>query len=118
MNPAMLVKAFITHVRPIFEYACNLWSLFKLIHIDKLEHVQRYFTKRLKGMYNLSYCERLLNLGLESLVVRRLRSDIVMYIKILHGYVYLQFTNFFKINNSRTTRKNLLTLTSCCNTNF
>ena len=71
-----------------------------MIHIDKLEHVQRYFTKRLKGMYNLSYGERLLNLGLESLEVRRLRSNLVMYFKILHGYVDLQFTDFFKINNN------------------
>ena len=47
-NPALLVKALITYVRPILEYVCNLWSPFKLIHIDKLGHVQRYFTKRLK----------------------------------------------------------------------
>ena len=94
-NPALLVKAFITYVRPILEYACNVWSPFKLIHIDKLEHVQRYnLTKRLKGMYNLSYGERLLNPSLESLEVRRLRSDLVMYFKILHGYVDLQFNDF------------------------
>ena len=62
-NPALLVKALITYVRPIVKYPCNVWLPFKLIHIDKLEHVQRYFTKRLKGMYNLSYGEHLLNLG-------------------------------------------------------
>ena len=86
-NPALLIKAFITYVRPILEYTCDLWSPFKLIHIDKLEHVLKYFTKRLKGMYNLSYGERLLNLGLDSLEVRRLSSDLVMYFKTLHGYV-------------------------------
>ena len=51
-------------------------------NIDKFEHDQRYFTKRLKGMYNLSYGERLLNLGLESLDVRRLRSNLVMHFEI------------------------------------
>ena len=79
------------------------------MHIDKLDHVQRCFAKRLKGMYNLSYGERLLNLVLERLQVRKLRCDLVMYFKILHGYVDLQFNDFFKINNSRTTRMNLLT---------
>ena len=37
-------------------------------------------------MYNLLYDERLLNLGLENVEVRRHRSDLVMYFKILHGY--------------------------------
>ena len=46
-------------------------------------------------MYNLSYGERLLNLGFDNLEV---------YFKILHGNVDLQFTDFFKINNNRTTR--------------
>ena len=69
-------------------------------------------------MYNLSYSERLLNLGLESLEVRRLRSDLVMYFKMLHGYVDLQFTDVFKINNNRNTRKNLIALTSSWKTNF
>ena len=78
MNPAPFVKAFITYVGPILECAFNVRSPFKLIHIDKLEHVQRYFTKRLNGVYNLSCGESLLNLGLESLQVRRLRSDLVM----------------------------------------
>ena len=104
-NPALLVKAFITYVRPILEYACNVWSPFKLINIDKLDHVQRYFTKRLEGIYNLSNGERLLNLGLESLEVRRLRPELVMYFIILQGYVDPQFTDFFKINNNGTTRK-------------
>ena len=101
-NPALLVKAFITcrPIRPMLQYACNVWSPFQLIHIDKLEHVQRYFTKHLKDMYNLSYGERLLNLGLESLDVRRLRSNLVMHFKILYYYVDLQFTDFFKINNN------------------
>ena len=40
-NPALLVKALITYVRPILEYACNVWSPFKLIHIDKLYNDQR-----------------------------------------------------------------------------
>ena len=39
-NPALLAKDFITYVRPILEYACNVWSSFKLIHIDTLEHVK------------------------------------------------------------------------------
>ena len=95
-NP-LLVKAFITYVRPILEYVCNARSPLKLIHIDKLEHVQRYFTKCLKGMYNLSYGERLLNLGLESLEVRRFCSELVMHFKVLHGYVDLHFNDFFKI---------------------
>ena len=39
-NPALLFKDFIIYVRPILEYACNVWSPFKLINIDTLDHVK------------------------------------------------------------------------------
>ena len=56
--------------------------IFELIHIDKSEHVQRYFT--FKGYEQCVIWERSLNRGLESLKVRRLRSHLIIYFKILH----------------------------------
>ena len=47
--------------------------------------VQRRFTRRLSGMNRFSYLERLVKLGLESFELRRLKFDLIMVYKILHG---------------------------------
>jgi hypothetical protein len=44
-QPALLIRAFTTYVRPLLEYASCIWSPFKLNLIDKIESVQRHFTK-------------------------------------------------------------------------
>jgi len=58
--------------------------------INKLERVQRRFTKRIPAVAHLSYCDRLKALSLESLEFRRLRYDLVMMYKIVHNLVNLE----------------------------
>ena len=84
-TPYILVPLFKSLVRPILEYANSVWSPYKRKHVDLLERVQRKFTKRVFGMYNLKYFERLERLGLPSLEFRRLRGDLIETYKILHG---------------------------------
>jgi hypothetical protein len=88
-SPSLLVKAFVTYVRPIVEYASNVWSPYLLKHIRGIENVQRRFTKRIFSISQLSYSERLAVLGLDTLELRRLRSDLVLYYKIFHGLAHL-----------------------------
>ena len=47
---SLLVKAFITYVRPIVEYNSPVWSPNALKDINRIEAVQRRFTKRIPGM--------------------------------------------------------------------
>ena len=47
------------------------------ISINKLESVQRSFTKRLMGFRHMTYNNRLKLLGLDRLELRRLRADLV-----------------------------------------
>ena len=49
----------------------------------QVEFVQKKFTKRLKGFSMLHYCERLNKLEAETLEMRRLKLDLVMYYNIL-----------------------------------
>jgi len=56
----------------------------KLLNINKLERYQRRFTKRIQGLYNTNYFDRLAQLGLESLQSRRLKYDLVTCYKITH----------------------------------
>ena len=86
-DPTTLCRAFITYVRPLLEYCSQVWSPCYLTYICKLERVQRRFTRRLSGMNKFSYLERLNQLGLESLELRRLKFDLIMVYKILHGLV-------------------------------
>jgi len=50
------LRAFKVDVRPLLEYATCVWSLYFNYAIDKIEFVQRKFTKRLKvckyGLFN------------------------------------------------------------------
>ena len=62
----------------------QIWSPHYKYLIDKIESVQRYFTKRLSGLRQLSYLDRLAHLNLETLERRRLVYDLVFCYKILH----------------------------------
>ena len=71
-----LVKAYITYVRPLLEYNTVIWSPYKTGDISSIEKVQRGFTKRLPGLKNLTYKERLAATNLDTLELRRLRTDL------------------------------------------
>ena len=64
---SLLVKAFITYVRPIVEYNSPVWSPNALKDINLFEAAQRRFTKRIPGMSGRSYHSRLKMLNLDSL---------------------------------------------------
>ena len=101
-NKLILFRAFTTFVRPILDYCSNLWSPFRKSEIDLIESVQKRFSKRLSGMANLQYSERLRLLETETLEQRRLKSDLCMYFKIIFELVDLLAENFFVIRNGIT----------------
>jgi len=47
----VLMRAFITYVRPLLEYCSPIWSPSSKTLTDQLESVQRRFTKRLPGSH-------------------------------------------------------------------
>jgi len=99
-----LTKAFVTYVRPLLEYCSPVWSPCNVTNVNKIESVQRQFTKKLKGLFYLSYDERLTLLGLERLELRRIRFDLIMVYKIIHGYVDLIAHEFFTFSTAVNTR--------------
>ena len=66
------MRAFITYVRPIVEYNYSIWSPLSVVDTESVERVQRRFTKRLPGLKNMSYDQRLKLLDVPSLELRRL----------------------------------------------
>lgn len=99
-----LLKAFIVYVRPLVEYSSQIWSPHHKKYINDLESVQRRFTKRLPGLQNLNYAQRLNVLKLETLEIRRLRADLILLYKIFFGTIKTDFSKFIVHNNYTSTR--------------
>jgi len=78
--------------------------------IMKLLSIQRRFTKRLNGLYNLSYSCRLARLGLDSLYCRRVKSDLIMCYKVLHNMVSIDCNTLFQRSQVSHTTGNSMKL--------
>ena len=105
-NPNLLSKAFCVFVRPLLEFSSVVWNPMFKQDINKLESVQRRFTKRLKGLRNFSYEARLTHLGLDSLHCRRTKADLLMCYKIINNYTCTQPDSFFTFSSTIVTRGN------------
>jgi hypothetical protein len=99
-DTAMLTRAFIVYVRPLVEYASCVWSPHQVGRIAQVEAVQRKFTKRLPGFALLSYRDRLLRLGLDSLEMRRLKQDLVYCYRIVFGLTNVVCSELFTFSSS------------------
>ncbi|KAL5256922.1 hypothetical protein ACHWQZ_G012005 [Mnemiopsis leidyi] len=67
------------------EYCSPLWSPTKITDIQLIETVQRQFTRRIHGLGDMNYWDRLKELKLKSLQRRRERYSIIHIWKLLHG---------------------------------
>ena len=72
-------------VRSKLEYCCPLWNPSKIKDIQILENVQKQFTRRIEGLHEMDYWDRLKKLKLLSLQRRRERYTIIHTWKILNG---------------------------------
>lgn len=109
-DASVLCKAFVTYVRPLLEYCSPVWSPVLITYVNKLESVQRRFTKQLPGFQSLSYDERCALLGIDRLELRRLLADLILCYKIINGLVLLSADSFFTILRDHRTRGHSLKL--------
>ena len=80
------------------------WNPYELSDIKKLESVQRRFTKRIPGMRQVCYQERLNRLSLQTLERHRLEIDLCMVYRIVYGLCDLKFEDFFQTSPCDVTR--------------
>ena len=81
----IFVPLYTTLVRSHLEYGHSVWSPHLIGDIKKLEAVQRAATKKVNGLREMDYSDRLKHLGLTTLSFRRLRGDMINVYKILKG---------------------------------
>ena len=111
-NSDLLLRSYITYVRPMLEYNSPLWSPSLKKDIILLESVQRRFiTKRF-----LDWPPWHIILG-ESLELRRLRADLTLVYKILFGVrLFILSDKLFSLTNEPQLRVHNYTLNKprCC----
>lgn len=94
-TPDFMVQVYKTHIRPLTEFSSCAWFTEYVGDLKLLESTQRSWTKRIQGMENLSYGQRLEYLNLYSVKGRILRADIIKYWKIFHNLSILRPQDLF-----------------------
>ena len=99
----MLMNLFKTYVRPILEYNTAIWNPHLLGDIANVERVQRRFTKMVCQKQNISfegYLDRLRLLQLDTLEIRRVKSDLILMFKIHNNHIDMDPDDFFTAKDS------------------
>ena len=95
-DSAVLLLAYKTYIRPLLEYGTEIFNPSKRRLICSLERVQNSFTRKVMTrsmgfLYDRipAAKERNLNLGLDSLALRRRKFDLLTFHKLVHGHYSL-----------------------------
>ena len=79
-----MLQLYKTMVRSRLEYCCPLWNPNKIQDIQTIEAIQKAFTKKITGLREIDYWERLKHLNITSLQRRRERYVIIHIFKIIN----------------------------------
>ena len=109
-SPSILIPIYKSLIRPVLEYGNVVWHPYLRKNIDKVEKIQRNFTRNIIGMKKLEYEERLRALKLPSLEYRRIRGDMIEVYKILYKMYDPITTNSLLTIDTNTTRGHNLKL--------
>ena len=86
-SPNFLKQMFKSLVQPHIDYCSQLWMPQEGANMAKIEKVLRDFSKRVPGLRNLCYWERLQSMGMNSMQRRLERYRIIYIWKIMEGFV-------------------------------
>ena len=86
-RPAFLKQMFKSLVQPHIDYCSQLWMPLEGVNMDKIEKVLRDFSKRVPGLRDLGYWERLKTMGMNSEQRRLERYKIIYVWKTMEGLV-------------------------------
>ena len=103
-EPEFMTSLYVSHIRPLLDYASPMWNSGYLEDLRLLERVQRRWTRSIRGLKTLAYDERLNALNLFSLQGRLLPADLIRVWKIFHSKCSLSPENFFVLSLFSTTR--------------
>ena len=85
LDSEMFAKLFKAMVRPHIEYANTTWFPITKKMKNMIENVQRRATKRVNGMRDQSYEDRLKSLKMPCLLYRKIRGDMIEVYKMCNN---------------------------------
>ena len=91
-----MLTVFLSHIRPIIDYCSSVWNLGYQGDLERLESVQRRWTKQVSGLSSLDYSTRLRRLQIYSIKGRLLRADLIKVWKIFHPVVDVGLMSVFE----------------------
>ena len=92
-------------------YASVVFSPHHIDLIDLIENVQRRFTKRLYGMHNIYYVDKLKLCNQQLLELRPMHANLIILYKILSGSICINLDNCICLSlEEHSTRGNRLKL--------
>ena len=104
---ATYAAAYRTYVRPILEYATEIFNPISVKMARLMEKPQRFFTRvALKrcGYHQLSYGDRLRIFGIETLELRRCKRDLITLFKISEGVYNISVQDLLPSLSTRPSR--------------
>ncbi len=100
--PSVLVPIYKALVRPYLEYCSPLWNPYLKRDRNRIESVQRRFTKLFPVLRQLPYDQRLTALNLETLEIRRIRSDLLLTYNMVSGNSPVSWEHYFELSTGVT----------------
>ena len=94
---------FTTFIRPKLEYCSPVWCPYLIGDVDKIENIQRRYTKFVFKKCSIpfsSYMDRLQKIDFITLEQRRKFLDLILIYKIIHGLSDLKFHNYFSFTTT------------------
>ena len=89
---------------PHLEFASPVWNPYLAQNINVLEAVQRCATRRIPSIRHLPYSERLAALGMDSLKLRRLATDLVNAHKVINHHNNSNLEHLFDLHVGMPTK--------------
>lgn len=96
------VQLFKSYIRPIIEYNSSIYKSHLKSDIRKIESIQSKYTRGVCQKLNIKfkdYHDRLQILNMETLEIRRIKSDLIITYKLLHNIIDIGPNNLFTTSN-------------------
>lgn len=100
-NVAAISQIYKSYIRPILEFAGPVWHPWLTGDAALLENLQRRVTRIPFGWNRPCYQERLRMMGLSSFADRRLRGDLIVTYRALHGLFGVDMSHLYELNSNQ-----------------